>query len=82
MTADHGNCEMMRDPETGGPHTSHTTNPVPVLLLGGGDLVPAGARLADGRLADVAPTLLALMGLGQPEAMTGHSLIRAPGAKD
>ena len=36
VTADHGNCEMMRDPETGGPHTSHTTNPVPVLLMGGG----------------------------------------------
>jgi 2,3-bisphosphoglycerate-independent phosphoglycerate mutase len=45
-TADHGNCEMMRDPETGGPHTSHTTNPVPVLLTGGD-----GAKLADGRLA-------------------------------
>ncbi|HYF08589.1 MAG TPA: 2,3-bisphosphoglycerate-independent phosphoglycerate mutase, partial [Acetobacteraceae bacterium] len=71
VTADHGNCEMMRDPETGGPHTAHTTNPVPVMLMGG----PAGARLRDGRLADVAPTLLALMGLPQPTAMTGHSLI-------
>ena len=80
VTADHGNCEMMRDPETGGPHTSHTTNPVPVLLMGGGALVPAGARLADGRLADIAPTLLALMGLAQPAEMTGRSLIRAPAA--
>ncbi len=80
VTADHGNCEMMRDPETGGPHTSHTTNPVPVLLMGGGALVPAGARLADGRLADIAPTLLTLMGLAQPAEMTGRSLIRAPAA--
>jgi 2,3-bisphosphoglycerate-independent phosphoglycerate mutase len=71
VTADHGNAELMRDPVTGGPHTAHTTNPVPVLLMGG----PAGARLRDGRLADVAPTLLALMGLAQPEAMTGRSLL-------
>jgi 2,3-bisphosphoglycerate-independent phosphoglycerate mutase len=71
-TADHGNCEMMRDPATGGPHTSHTTNPVPVLLAGG----PEGAQLADGRLADIAPTLLALLGLPQPAAMTGRSLLR------
>ena len=70
-TADHGNCEMMRDPETGGPHTSHTTNPVPVLLTGGGD-----AKLADGRLADLAPTLLDLMELPQPKEMTGTSLLR------
>jgi 2,3-bisphosphoglycerate-independent phosphoglycerate mutase len=72
VTADHGNCELMKDPVTGGPHTAHTTNPVPVLLTGG----PQGATLADGRLADVAPTLLALMGIPQPEAMTGRSLIR------
>ncbi|WP_102110220.1 2,3-bisphosphoglycerate-independent phosphoglycerate mutase [Oceaniglobus roseus] len=71
VTADHGNCETMVDPETGGPHTSHTTNPVPVALFGG----PEGARLADGRLADLAPTLLELMGLEQPEEMTGKSLI-------
>ena len=70
-TADHGNCEMMKDPATGGPHTAHTTNPVPVLLQGG----PAGATLRDGRLADVAPTLLALLGLAQPAAMTGRSLL-------
>jgi 2,3-bisphosphoglycerate-independent phosphoglycerate mutase len=73
VTADHGNCELMRDPETGGPHTSHTTNPVPVLLMGVGD-----GALAQGRLADVAPTLLALMDLPQPKEMTGVSLLRAP----
>jgi 2,3-bisphosphoglycerate-independent phosphoglycerate mutase len=62
VTADHGNAEMMVDPETGGPHTAHTLNPVPVVLVGG----PPGVRLRDGRLADLAPTLLALMGLEQP----------------
>jgi 2,3-bisphosphoglycerate-independent phosphoglycerate mutase len=72
VTADHGNCELMRDPVTGGPHTAHTTNPVPVILVGG----PADARLrAGGRLADLAPTLLALMDLPQPPEMTGESLI-------
>jgi 2,3-bisphosphoglycerate-independent phosphoglycerate mutase len=72
VTADHGNCETMVDPETGGPHTAHTTNLVPVVLFGG----PEGASLSDGRLADLAPTLLGLMGLPQPEEMTGQSLIR------
>jgi 2,3-bisphosphoglycerate-independent phosphoglycerate mutase len=71
VTADHGNCELMRDPETGGPHTSHTTNPVPVLLMGAGD-----GTLSEGRLADVAPTLLALMELPPPREMTGVSLFR------
>jgi len=71
LCADHGNCEQMIDPQTGGPHTAHTTNPVPVALIGG----PAGVRLYDGRLADVAPTVLELMGLEQPPEMTGHSLI-------
>ena len=71
VTADHGNAEQMRDPVTGGPHTAHTTNRVPVLLMDG----PPGAALHDGRLADVAPTLLALMGLPQPAAMTGRSLL-------
>ena len=72
VTADHGNCELMIDPVTGGPHTSHTTNPVPVVLVGG----PVGARLRDGgRLADLAPTVLALMGLSQPPEMTGKSLL-------
>jgi 2,3-bisphosphoglycerate-independent phosphoglycerate mutase len=71
VTADHGNCEVMVDPVTGGPHTAHTTNPVPVILVGG----PAGATLRDGRLCDLAPTLLQLMGLPQPDEMTGKSLI-------
>jgi 2,3-bisphosphoglycerate-independent phosphoglycerate mutase len=76
VTADHGNAEMMIDPETGGPYTAHTLNPVPVVLVG----VPGGARqgrleMADGRLSDVAPTILELMGLPAPESMTGRSLI-------
>lgn len=71
VTADHGNCETMIDPETGGPHTAHTLNPVPVILVGG----PEDATLRAGRLADLAPTMLALMGLQQPEEMTGRSLI-------
>ncbi len=72
VTADHGNCETMVDPSTGGPHTSHTLNPVPCILVGGAH----GAGLAGGRLADLAPTLLDLMGLEQPGEMTGESLIR------
>ena len=71
VTADHGNCEMMRDPETGGPHTSHTTNPVPVVVMGSG-----AKAITDGRLADLAPTLLALMELPKPAEMTGKSLLR------
>jgi 2,3-bisphosphoglycerate-independent phosphoglycerate mutase len=70
VTADHGNCELMRDPATGEPHTAHTTNPVPVLLVNGG-----GAKLACGRLADVAPTLLDLLGLPKPAEMTGVTLL-------
>lgn len=72
VTADHGNCETMIDPETGGPHTAHTTNPVPVILVNG----PDGKTLQPGRLADLAPTLLELMGLAQPAEMTGRSLLR------
>ncbi|MDO5603910.1 MAG: 2,3-bisphosphoglycerate-independent phosphoglycerate mutase [Paracoccus sp. (in: a-proteobacteria)] len=75
IIADHGNCETMIDPETGGPHTAHTTNPVPVIVVGG----PAGAGLrAGGRLADVAPTVLDLMGLAPPPEMTGTTLIQLP----
>ncbi|MDG2339847.1 MAG: 2,3-bisphosphoglycerate-independent phosphoglycerate mutase [Paracoccaceae bacterium] len=72
VTADHGNCETMIDPITGGPHTSHTINPVPAVLIGG----PKGASLSDGRLADLAPTLLQLMKMPQPDEMTGESLLR------
>jgi 2,3-bisphosphoglycerate-independent phosphoglycerate mutase len=74
VTADHGNCELMRDPATGGPHTAHTTNPVPVVLVDGGDV-----SLAEGRLADIAPTLLELMELPKPAEMTGTSLMRRRG---
>ena len=71
LTADHGNCETMVDPETGGPHTAHTTNLVPVAVIG----APDGATVMDGRLADLAPTLLDLLGLNAPPEMTGQSLI-------
>ncbi len=72
VTADHGNCEMMRDPQTGGAHTAHTTNPVPVILLGARNR----ALVAEGRLADIAPTVLELMDLPKPKEMTGVSLLR------
>lgn len=71
VTADHGNCELMVDPNSGGPHTAHTTNPVPLILVGG----PHGARIKDGRLSDLAPTILGLMGLEVPPEMTGMNLI-------
>jgi 2,3-bisphosphoglycerate-independent phosphoglycerate mutase len=71
VTADHGNCELMRDPNTGGPHTAHTTNPVPLLLFGGRNR----GLVAQGRLADLAPTLLELMELPKPKEMTGASLL-------
>jgi 2,3-bisphosphoglycerate-independent phosphoglycerate mutase len=73
VTADHGNCETMIDPITGGIHTAHTTNLVPVALFNG----PKGATLRQGgRLADLAPSLLDLMELDQPTEMTGESLIQ------
>jgi 2,3-bisphosphoglycerate-independent phosphoglycerate mutase len=74
-TADHGNCEMMRDPVTGGPHTAHTTNPVPVFLSAPSVARLQDARLREGRLADLAPTLLDLMELPVPFEMSGTSLI-------
>jgi 2,3-bisphosphoglycerate-independent phosphoglycerate mutase len=71
ITADHGNCERMSDAANGQPHTAHTTEPVPLVYLGGRALeLDAG-----GTLADVAPTLLTLMGLPQPAEMTGRSLV-------
>ena len=76
VTADHGNAETMRDPDSGAPFTSHTTNRVPALLVGAGEAI---GGLADGRLADVAPTLLALMGLSLPKQMTGRSLLLTTG---
>lgn len=72
VTADHGNAEMMVDPKTGGPHTAHTLNPVPLILLGAGNRL----TVKEGRLADIAPTLLELMGLPKPVEMTGHSLLQ------
>ena len=73
ITADHGNAEMMRDPETGEPHTAHTTFDVPIIAVN----VARPIKLSAGRLADVAPTLLDLMGLTKPHAMAGHSLVTA-----
>ncbi|HEX4080777.1 MAG TPA: 2,3-bisphosphoglycerate-independent phosphoglycerate mutase [Rhizomicrobium sp.] len=75
VTADHGNAEMMRDPETGAPHTAHTTFDVPIIAVG----AKHPLRLTPGRLADVAPTLLDLMGIEKPHEMSGHSLV-VPGA--
>ena len=73
VTADHGNCEQMIDPETGGPHTAHTTYDVPLIVA---DERFRGKKLNDGgRLADVAPTLLQMMGLEAPKEMNGKSLI-------
>ena len=77
VIADHGNCEQMLDPITGEPHTAHTTNPVPCILVGKGlenETLRANANGIGGRLADVAPTLLGLMNLPQPPEMTGVDL--------
>jgi 2,3-bisphosphoglycerate-independent phosphoglycerate mutase len=71
VTADHGNAEFMADPATGQPHTAHTTNPVPLILF---DPSYKGGLVADGSLADVAPTLLAMLECEQPAEMTGHDL--------
>ena len=72
VTADHGNCEIMWDEASGSPHTAHSYNPVPAYLVG-----VEGVSLKDGGLADIAPTLLALLGLEQPAGMTGSSLLAA-----
>jgi 2,3-bisphosphoglycerate-independent phosphoglycerate mutase len=73
VTADHGNCELMRDPESGQPHTSHTLNPVPLLYVNDRDR-NATIR-GGGRICDVAPTMLELLQLPQPHEMTGKSLL-------
>lgn len=72
ITADHGNCELMKDPVTGQPHTAHTLNPVPLLYVD--DSGTDKKIRSGGRICDVAPTMLELMGLNVPAAMTGHSL--------
>ena len=69
ITADHGNSEQMIDYTTGEPHTAHTTNPVPLILIG------KDAKLKSGRLADLAPTMLDIMGIRKPDEMTGETLI-------
>ena len=69
ITADHGNSEQMIDYMTGEPHTAHTTNPVPLIIVG------MDVKLKTGRLADLAPTMLDIMGIEKPEEMTGESLI-------
>ena len=74
VTADHGNCELMIDPATGGPHTAHTTNPVPLVLM---DERYKGLLRAGGSLRDVAPTILGLLGLEAPRVMTGRDLREA-----
>lgn len=74
ITADHGNAECMHDHDAGQPHTAHTLNQVPCIMVGR-DFAEPDARLPDGVLADIAPTLLALLHLPQPAAMTGRSLI-------
>ena len=71
ITADHGNAEQMIDYKTGEPHTAHTTNPVPLILVGMEDI-----KLKEGKLADLAPTMLDIMGLAKPEEMTGENLIK------
>jgi 2,3-bisphosphoglycerate-independent phosphoglycerate mutase len=75
VTADHGNAEFMADPATRQPHTAHTTNPVPLILY---DPSFKGHLKDQGTLADVAPTLLAMLGLDQPPEMTGHDLRAFP----
>ena len=70
ITADHGNAEQMIDYKTGEPHTAHTTNPVPLILVG-----IEGVKLREGRLADLAPTMLDIMELSKPQEMTGETLI-------
>ena len=78
VTADHGNCEQMWDEETDGPHTAHTLNRVPVLLADFDDKNKADSKykIQDGKLADLAPTMLELLGIPQPAEMTGVSLIK------
>jgi 2,3-bisphosphoglycerate-independent phosphoglycerate mutase len=71
VTADHGNCELMIDPETGGPHTAHTTSPVPFIIV---DHEAKSPLRSGGALCDVGPTLLSLLGLEQPSEMTGIDL--------
>jgi len=74
VTADHGNCELMIDPATGGPHTAHTTNPVPFVIVGGRDIAGTKHLRDGGSLRDVGPTILNLLGIEPPKEMTGRDL--------
>jgi 2,3-bisphosphoglycerate-independent phosphoglycerate mutase len=78
ITADHGNAEMMIDPVSGGPHTAHTTNPVPFIVIA--DKAEQFSLRPDGSLRDISPTLLGMLGLPQPKEMTGYDL-RVPKVK-
>ena len=78
ITADHGNAEQMRGEDTGQAHTAHTSNPVPLIYLGEREV----DMLDGGSLADIAPTMLYLLGIKQPHEMNGHSLIRKPGEEE
>ena len=71
ITADHGNCEQMIDYKTGEPHTAHTTNPVPLILVTENEKL----KIKSGKLADLAPTMLELLGIEKPEEMTGESIL-------
>ncbi|MBU3728353.1 MAG: 2,3-bisphosphoglycerate-independent phosphoglycerate mutase [Phycisphaerales bacterium] len=77
VTADHGNAEQMRDPASGTPHTAHTNYLVPLSVVG--ERFRGRSLRSDGRLADIAPTLLDMIGMPKPEAMTGRSLLVPPG---
>jgi 2,3-bisphosphoglycerate-independent phosphoglycerate mutase len=74
ITADHGNIEQMHDEETHQAHTAHTTNLVPVIVAGGA-LKGKTLKIKEGKLADIAPTVLTLMQIAQPAEMTGQSLL-------
>jgi 2,3-bisphosphoglycerate-independent phosphoglycerate mutase len=82
VTADHGNAEQMIDPATGGPQTAHTTNPVPFIVVAEHAVTEPDFKSdprrftlrADGALQDIAPTMLGMLGIGQPKEMTGQDL--------
>ncbi|KAL1739619.1 2,3-bisphosphoglycerate-independent phosphoglycerate mutase domain protein [Schizophyllum fasciatum] len=83
VTADHGNAEQMLNPDTGAPHTAHTTNPVPFIMAGAKEGIKGVEGFVEdkegeegGALCDVAPTVLDLLGLPQPEDMSGRSLLK------
>ncbi|HET7751805.1 MAG TPA: 2,3-bisphosphoglycerate-independent phosphoglycerate mutase [Terriglobales bacterium] len=76
ITADHGNAELMIDPATGGPHTAHTTNPVPLIVVSGEERKFSLRR--DGSLRDISPTILGFLGIDQPQEMTGRDLRQPP----